>query len=112
MLVAEEGDALVGSATVRRYEPPLTRHVAVLSLGVHPDAQRRGHGRALLRGVCDLARDELGVTRLELFMRADNARAKALYESEGFEVEGARRRFVRLPDGTLVDDLILVRFFG
>lgn len=111
MLVVEDGDAIVALAPVRRYEPALTRHVAALSLGVHPAAQRRGHGRALLRGVCAIARDELAVTRLELFMRADNARAKALYESEGFEVEGARRRFVRLADGTEVDDLILVRFF-
>ena len=30
---------------------------------------------------------------------------------ENIEVEGARRRFVRLADGTEVDDLILVRFF-
>lgn len=111
IFVAVDDEGIAGEGLVRRYQPALTRHAGVLSLGVHPRAQRRGYGRALVRAMCAWA-NGAGLRRLELFMRADNARARALYESEGFVHEGTRARFVRLPDGTEVDDLILVRFFA
>jgi ribosomal protein S18 acetylase RimI-like enzyme len=47
-----------------------------------------------------------GLERLELYVRADNAPARALYRELGFAHEGTRARFVRLEDGTFVDDLI------
>ena len=45
--------------------------------------------------------------RVELYTRADNARAIALYHALGFTTEGVRRRFVRRDDGTLIDDLVM-----
>jgi 8-oxo-dGTP pyrophosphatase MutT (NUDIX family) len=42
-------------------------------------------------------------------VRADNARAIALYRSLGFAWESTRRGFLRLADGRPVDDLVLVR---
>jgi putative acetyltransferase len=110
IFVAEEGGRVVGEAGVRRLKPSMTRHVGVFHLGVHPEAQRRGHGRALVRA-CVAWCEGAGITRLELYVRADNDRARALYASEGFTHEGTRARFIRLPDGREVDDLIYVRFF-
>jgi putative acetyltransferase len=51
-----------------------------------------------------------GLIRIELYTRDDNMRGRALYESLGFVLEGVRRKFVRLEDGTFVDDLTMVRF--
>jgi ribosomal protein S18 acetylase RimI-like enzyme len=51
-----------------------------------------------------------GIERLELYVRRDNDRARALYQSEGFTEESTRARFVRLPGGKYVDDLVYVRF--
>ena len=101
--------AVAGSGELRRLTPTRCRHVGVLSLGVHPGAQRLGLGRALLERLIDAARS-LGLGRLELYVRADNQRARALYESAGFTVESARVGFVRLEDGQLVDDLIMAQF--
>ena len=109
VLVATALGAIVGEASVHRLQPSFTRHVGVFSLEVHPAEQRRGIGRALMRASIEWAKTR-GIERLELYVRRDNDRARALYESEGFALESIRARFVRLPDGCYVDDLVYVRF--
>jgi [ribosomal protein S18]-alanine N-acetyltransferase len=61
----------------------------VLNLAVDPSARRHGHGRALLlRALAWGKAQELSSTWLEV--REDNAAARALYESFGFEEVGRR----------------------
>lgn len=100
---------IAGAAVLQQLGPARCRHVGVLSVGVHPDAQRLGLGRALMQYLIDHAR-ACGLERLELYTRIDNERARALYASLGFQLEGTRAKFVKLDDGTYVDDLILVLF--
>lgn len=107
--VAVEGDRVLGGVSVRRMGPGLLRHVGMLGIGVHPDAQGRGLGTRLMHAAIDGA-FAAGIERLELGVRADNPRAIALYERLGFHHEARRVRFVRRPDGTYVDDLSMVRF--
>lgn len=107
MWVAEQDGVVVGEGTVHRLAPSLVAHVALVALQVHPGAQRQGHGRALLRTLLDWC--DARVHRVELYVRGDNHRAIALYASEGFVLEGRRVDFVRLPDGTFVDDLVMGR---
>ncbi len=57
-------------------------------LYVHPDAQRRGIGRALLRRALRHA-EENGVTTVEVTV-LDGAPARGLYESEGFTLTETR----------------------
>jgi len=52
----------------------------VQTIGVRPDAQGRGLGRALLRHLMQVA----GQRRVLLEVRTDNVKALALYDSEGF----------------------------
>jgi len=111
VVVATVDGAVVGEASVQRLKPSFAQHVGVFSIEVHPGQQRRGIGRALLRACVEWAKDR-GIERLELYTRRDNDRARALYESEGFLVESVRERFIRLPDGCYVDDLVYVRFLG
>lgn len=108
-LVAELDGVVAGYADLRQLAPAFCRHVAILSIGVHPEHQRRGVGRALMKGLIDHAR-RTELERIELYVRADNERAHALYRSMGFTHEGTRARFVRLPDGRYVDDWIFVLF--
>lgn len=58
-----------------------------------------GYGRAALRVVKKIAFDDLGAHRLWLDVKAHNARAKGLYDSEGFVVEGVLRESVRTREG-------------
>jgi len=98
-LVAEDGSALghvLASAAADEGE--------VLSIAVHPDARRRGIGRALLLGLHARWRG-VGVTTGWLEVRADNTPAQALYRSEGWCDAGRRKAYYR--DG--VDALVMRR---
>jgi putative acetyltransferase len=107
-IVAADGERVIGQVTLARLRATLVRHVALLGIQVHPEAQGRGLGRALMeRAIAWAASTD--VLRIELYVRADNERARRLYASLGFVVEGVRRDFVRLPDGTFVDDLVMAR---
>lgn len=111
-LVVDEDGTIAGQATISKLgRAAYLSHVGILAMGVHPAHQRKGWGRKLLRALIEQA-PGIGVVRLELYCRADNDRAQALYRSEGFVHEGTRERLVRLPDGTFVDDHIMVRFFA
>lgn len=65
-----------------------------------------GYGRAALRMAKKVAFDDLGAHRLWLDVKAHNARAKALYDSEGFLVEGVLREAVRVAGG--FDSLVVM----
>ena len=116
-LVAElAGVGIVAEASLYRFKLRMVRHVGVLGIGVHPAAQGIGLGRALLLRLLSWARshrdaDGGRVLRVELYVRADNARARALYESLGFVLEGMRRAFVRGDDGVFVDDAVMGLLF-
>jgi [ribosomal protein S18]-alanine N-acetyltransferase len=87
----------------------------ILTLGVVPDARRRGVARVLLDDL--IARARAGhVQRLLLEVAADNVAALALYSSFGFARLGTRRRYYRRVTGPAVDawrfGLELKRFSG
>ena len=95
-LAARDGDLLVGYAGLAFVAPPPHPEAEVHTIGVDPAHQGRGTGRALLRGLLAVADAEHATVYLEV--RTDNETARALYESEGFEVVGVRRRYYR-PSG-------------
>lgn len=112
LVATMEGRGVVGEANIVRFKFRMLRHVGILGLGVHPDAQGIGVGRALMERLLEWARahrdaDGGRVLRVELYVRADNPRAIALYRSVGFELEGTRRGFLRREDGALIDDHVM-----
>ena len=58
-----------------------------------------GYGRGALRVAKKVAFDDLGAHRFWLDVKTHNTRAKALYDSEGFVVEGLLRESVRTDSG-------------
>lgn len=110
MVAEEEGRGIVAEASILRLSFRMIRHVAVLGIGVHPDAQGIGLGRALLEALLGWVRDHRDadggrIRRVELHVRSDNPRAVALYHSLGFLQEGSRRALVLRDDGIFVDDI-------
>ena len=69
-------------------------------------AKGSGYGRAALRVAKKVAFDDLKAHRVWLDVKARNARAKALYDSEGFVLEGELREAVKTSDG--FDSLIVM----
>ncbi|WP_330176176.1 GNAT family N-acetyltransferase [Streptomyces sp. NBC_01498] len=95
-----------------RLAPPssLAAHAHVREiqgLAVHAWARRRGVARLLLRAAVDRARAE-GALRITLRVLGYNGPARALYEAEGFAVEGVRPGELFL-DGQYVDDVFMGR---
>lgn len=59
----------------------------------------KGYGRQILRWVKSFAFEQLGHHRLWLDVLEKNGRAKHLYQSEGFVVEGIVREGFKTPSG-------------
>jgi len=104
-LLAEVDGAQVGLLGAIGSSIPRIRHAAQLYIGVLKGFWGRGVGRALLAEVIAWA-PSAGLTRLELFVMKDNARAITFYERFGFRVEGARRR-AYIINGRPVDDILM-----
>ena len=80
--------------------------VELLLCATHPDARRRGLGRAMLAAVVDAVRGR-GGTRLFLEVRASNLAARALYAASGMEQQGLRKSYYRSADGEAIDAIPL-----
>lgn len=77
------------------------KHVGTLGIGLLPEVRSLGVGTRLLNAAVTTAWAR-GLSRIELTVREDNLRAKALYERLGFEHEGVNRRSM-LVDGAHYD---------
>ncbi|MEV6111765.1 GNAT family N-acetyltransferase [Streptomyces sp. NPDC052109] len=108
-LVAEAEGRVVGYVRLAR-PTPLASNAHVLQiqgLAVAEEVRGRGLGRALIRAAAEAARGR-GARRLTLRVLGHNAPARALYEAEGFAVEGVQPEEFLL-DGAYVDDVLMGR---
>lgn len=92
----DESGALVGYAGLARLGTGMDPESEVHTIGVDPNARRRGIGGALLAELLRVADRWGGPVFLEV--RTDNDAAIALYRREGFEVVGTRKRYYQ-PSG-------------
>ncbi|MEU4271221.1 GNAT family N-acetyltransferase [Streptomyces sp. NPDC026092] len=109
-LVAEDGTKVVVGYLRLVPATPLAcnQHVRqIQGLAVADSARGRGVGRALLRAAFAEARRQ-GARRITLRVLGHNAPARALYEAEGFAVEGVLPGEFFL-DGAYVDDVLMGR---
>jgi RimJ/RimL family protein N-acetyltransferase len=108
-LVALDEARVVGWCDVMPNSRPTKRHGGVLGMGLLPQWRGRGLGAQILRQALAASR-AFELSRVELSVRDDNARAQALYRKLGFEVEG-RNRKAFLVDGVYIDLIIMALLF-
>ncbi|MFJ8360432.1 GNAT family N-acetyltransferase [Streptomyces sp. NPDC093984] len=91
-LVATDAGTVTGWAATgpRAGDPGGGATGELYALYVRPDRKGTGLGRRLMEAVRSFA-DERGFRRLELWVLADNARARRFYEHAGFSPDGAER---------------------
>jgi RimJ/RimL family protein N-acetyltransferase len=105
VIVALDGDQVVGRLSLSRDPHPASHHVADLGLMVAESHRRQGIGKRLLEEAVTWARS-VGIRKLELHVFPWNESALGLYESFGFEREGYRKRhYVRGDE--LVDAILM-----
>jgi putative acetyltransferase len=105
-LIAVAGDEVIGMLGCTGGRRQGNRHVTLLGMSVRKEWRDRGAGSALMARAVEWAHGTGIVTRIELDVYVENARARHLYEKFGFEVEGRRRRAI-YRDGQYHDDLIM-----
>ena len=103
--VAVGDGSVIGWCDIARKPQPAFAHSGVLGMGVVSDFRGQGIGRALLNATLQAAKS-IGISRIELTVRVDNERAKRLYESGGFVVEGLCRGHMRV-DGEFQDSWLM-----
>lgn len=108
-LVAELDGAIVGEVHASRVGIASLAHLLTdLTIAVAPAAQGRGVGRALFQGLLDQVMHTMPhITRIELFARDSNVRARALYASLGFVEEGRLRARVNNARGEAETDTVM-----
>ena len=105
LLVAHDGVRVVGYLGLTQLEQRRVKHVAKLICGVARCVWGKGIGSRLMAAGIERAKI-LGVSRVELTVVQDNARARKLYEKNGFEVEGERKNAM-LIDGVYHNELYM-----
>jgi len=107
LLVAEDGDGVIGTVQLILHQPENQPHRADLSkMLVHRRARRRGVGAALLRAAEAAAR-ESGKSLLVLDTASDDA--ERLYGKLGWQRCGVIPGYALLPHGGLCDTTFFYR---
>lgn len=103
--VAVAGETVVGWCDIRRHGFEAHAHRGSLGMGLVDGFRGRGLGRQLIEAALKNAW-EIGLTRVELNVRADNTPAMALYRKTAFVEEGVMRAAV-LTDGIYRDSIMM-----
>ena len=88
MLVAFDGDKIVGLGNISASPRERLMHVGELGISVHKDYWGVGIGKYLMDELLYWAKEGKILRRIELDVRVDNVVAIHLYKSFGFEMEG------------------------
>lgn len=109
MLAAFDGDRVVGNVGVHIFhDRTKVRHRSSLGIAIIQEYCSFGLGTILMERGIDFAK-KAGFEQLELGVFADNDRALCLYKKMGFEEIGRIPRAFRLPDGSYIDEITMVK---
>ncbi len=89
-----------------------TRHRASVGIGLLSEFWNQGIGTRMFQELIRLAEEREGVTQIELEFIEGNSRARALYEKMGFRIAGVHPNAIRLKDGSLVNEYLMIRKMG
>ena len=110
MLVALDGDKIVGNGIIECERAKRYSHRATLSITVVRDYWGQGIGTRLMEMMVEFSRNH-GIDVISLEVRADNSRAIALYEKFGFDLIGTYKKFFKIND-VFYDALLMQLLIG
>ena len=109
LLVAEEENNIVGFLSAERGMLKRIKHTAYIVVGIRGVHRGKGIGTNFFSELDLWAKENL-ITRLELTVMCPNIVAKHLYENNGFQVEGIKKRSM-LVDGEYVDEFYMAKLY-
>ncbi len=108
MIVCAVEGKLAGSCQLVWSNRIKTRHRAEVAIGLLREYWSLGIGSAMFEELIRVAREQ-GILQLELDYIEGNDRAKGLYEKMGFREVGVKPDAIRLKDGTMQNDISMVK---
>ncbi len=99
---------LVGTCDITFKTDFKSRHRGGVGIAIQREFWSLGIGTAMLQTLISIARSRQGVTQLELDFIEGNSRARALYEKMGFRICGVIPDAIRLSDGTLLNEYMMI----
>lgn len=88
-VVLKESGERIGEVSLRTSTPE--NRSAELAVMLSPESRGQGIGTEVVALACQFGFDVMNLHRIELFVLAENARARRAYERVGFQLEGLRR---------------------
>jgi RimJ/RimL family protein N-acetyltransferase len=101
------GDQVVGHLELRGGRIAAEMHRAALGMGIGSAYTGQGHGRRLVEEAVRWAREDVGLSWIDLGVFAGNDRARRLYQKMGFVEQGAREDAFRIDAGVSVTDILM-----
>ena len=86
-----------------------TRHRASVAIALLKEYWNLGIGTRMLQELVHISEQRGDILQLELDFIEGNVRARALYEKMGFRITGIKPDAIRLKDGTLLNEYMMVR---
>jgi len=107
-----DGSQVVGYLNFRVpfHDHPWVSHLAQFGMMVLKEWWGQGIGKKLLE-LQDSHAEALGIQRIEAMVRVNNERGVTLYERNGFEIEGTRKKAAKI-DGNFVDEYFIAKGFS
>ena len=100
---------VVGNCEISFFRGMKTRHRASIGIALISEFWNQGIGTKMFEEMIRLAETREEVTQLELEFVEGNARARHLYEKMGFRIAGVHPNAIRLKDGTLLNNYLMIK---
>ena len=107
-ILCEIDGEIVGSCELLRKKPEKMRHRATVGISIRRAFWGRGIGTRLFEEMIAAAR-AWGIGQMELEYMEGNLRGEALYRKMGFHTVAERPQAIRLRDGRLLSEYIMIK---
>lgn len=109
MLVCIVDGKVAGSCQISFHQRLKTKHRASVAITLLREVWNQGIGTRMFLEMIRIAEQFGGILQMELEFVEGNDRARHLYEKMGFRIAGVRPNAIRLKNGTLLNEYIMIR---
>lgn len=109
MIMCVVDGRVVGNCEINFFKGMKTKHRAGIGIALISEFWNQGIGTKMFEEMIRLAESREEVTQIELEFVEGNARARHLYEKMGFRIAGVHPNAIRLKDGTLLNNYLMIK---
>lgn len=109
MIMCVVDGKVVGNCEISFFKGMKTKHRASIGIALIRDFWNQGIGTKMFEEMIRLAESREDVMQIELEFVEGNSRARHLYEKMGFRIAGVHPNAIRLKDGTLLNNYLMIK---